>query len=354
MHLVRSLYATLGLGLILLPLACASASSESEPAAEAPTPAAKPVSPKAKATPVQAPVAIEGKVYDFASTVQIPPRKPAEYPGLHNVFFLSENIISGSEPHGEEALVELQRMGVKTILSVDGSEPDAEHAAALGMRYVHVPIQYKGITEDETLRIAKTFRELEGPFYVHCFHGKHRGPAAAAIGRVVLDGAPRETAVAEMRQYCGTSKNYEGLYRAVAVATLPDAGATSGFDYGFESVHAPKGVVGAMVPIARSHDHIEVLVSNDWAIDPEHPDVDALNEARKLEDSFRFSLTLEEVVKGKQDQLDWFKSSLAESTQLVAAIERMRAGDTAASDEAKKLFKSIKATCNSCHEVYRN
>lgn len=354
MVLTRALRASLGLGLILVPLACASAGG-----GDAPTPApaerkAKPTPVLPKSPPVQPPVAIEGKVYDFASTVTIPPQKPVEYPGLHNVFFLSKSIVSGSEPHGSEALIELQRMGIKTILSVDGSEPEAKEAAALGMRYVHVPIQYKGISEDETLRIAKTFRELEGPFYVHCFHGKHRGPAAAAIGRVVLDGAPRETAVAEMRQYCGTSKNYEGLYRAVAVAALPDSGSTASYAYGFESVHAPKGVVGAMVPIARAHDHIDVLISNEWAIDPEHPDVDALNEAQKLEDSFRFALTLEEVLAGKQDQLDWFKSSLAESTQLVAALQRMRAGEAAAGDEAKKLFKSIKATCNSCHEVYRN
>lgn len=354
MHIARALYASLGLGLLLLPLACASSGGGEEEPAEAPKAEPQPAFAKPAGLLVPPPVAVEGKVYDFASTVPIPVQKPAEYPGLHNVFFLSKNIVSGSEPHGSEALVELQRMGIKTIVSVDGSEPHAAEAAALGMRYVHVPIQYKGITEDETLRIAKTFRELEGPFYVHCFHGKHRGPAAAAIGRVVLDGAPRETAVAEMRQYCGTSKNYEGLYRAVAVAPLPDTGATAGYAYGFEAVHAPKGVVGAMVPIARAHDHIEVLISNEWAIDPEHPDVDALNEARKLEDSFRFSLTLEEVLKGKQDQLDWFKSSLTESTALVAALERMRGGEAAAGDEAKKLFKSIKATCNACHDVYRN
>ena len=48
-----------------------------------------------------------------------------------------------------------------------------------------------GINEDEIAMIAKTFREVEGPFYVHCYHGKHRGPAAAAIGRVALDGLGR-------------------------------------------------------------------------------------------------------------------------------------------------------------------
>ena len=43
----------------------------------------------------------------------------------------------------------LADMGVKTILSVDGKTPDVEAAKKLGMRYVHVPIQYRGITESE-------------------------------------------------------------------------------------------------------------------------------------------------------------------------------------------------------------
>ena len=70
----------------------------------------------------------------------------------------------------------------------------------------------------------KTFRELDGPFYVHCFHGKHRGPAAAAaLGRIAVDGVPREQAIAEMRQWCGTSEKYEGLYRTIAEVLRPDA-----------------------------------------------------------------------------------------------------------------------------------
>ena len=56
----------------------------------------------------------------------LPERAPEEFPGLHNVYELSANIISGSEPHGQEALETLAQMGVKTILSVDGKEPEAD------------------------------------------------------------------------------------------------------------------------------------------------------------------------------------------------------------------------------------
>ncbi|MCA9003240.1 MAG: hypothetical protein KDB61_15055, partial [Planctomycetes bacterium] len=139
-------------------------------------------------------------VLAVAQNFSLTPAQPTEFPGLHNVFHLSENIVSGGEPHGREALETIAKMGVKTILSVDGKIPDAATAAELGMRYVHIPIQYSGIDENEWLEIAKTFREVEGPFYVHCFHGKHRGPAAAEVGRLILDGISREHALAEMYQ----------------------------------------------------------------------------------------------------------------------------------------------------------
>src|SRR5690606_22494127 len=181
--------------------------------------------------PPPPPLKIEGSAYEAAAVVRLPDAMAAEGSGLHYVYHLRPNVISGSEPHGDDPLAELARMGVKTVLSVDGQAPDHQTAAKYGLRYVHIPIQYKGITQEEMLKIAKTFREAEGPFYVHCFHGKHRGPAAAAIGRILLDGAPREVAAAEMRQWCGTGAEYDGLYRAVLTQELPDADATARLDY---------------------------------------------------------------------------------------------------------------------------
>ncbi len=130
--------------------------------------------------------------------------------------------MSGSEPEGKAAFQKLQEMGIKTILSVDGKAPDAELAIKHGMRYVHVQIRYRGTTEKEQLEIAKTFRELKAPFCVHCFHGKHRGPTAAALGRWVLHEVSRSQAIAEMRQYAGTSGKCEGLYATIACAEIPD------------------------------------------------------------------------------------------------------------------------------------
>ena len=94
------------------------------------------------ATTIAPPLELSGSAYDRAGDVQLPTASAEEGPGLHNVYHLSDSIISGSEPAGRAAFEELAAMGVKTILSVDGAVPDAETASELGMRYVHVPIQY--------------------------------------------------------------------------------------------------------------------------------------------------------------------------------------------------------------------
>jgi protein tyrosine phosphatase (PTP) superfamily phosphohydrolase (DUF442 family) len=269
------------------------------------------------------------------------------------VFRLSEDIVSGSEPHGEEAFVELEKMGIKTILSVDGKVPDAQLAEKYGMRYVHVPIQYKGITKDELARIAKTFREIEGPFFVHCFHGKHRGPAAAAVGRVVIDGASREQAIAEMRQWCGTAASYEGLYRVIAEGELPSEEVTRALEWDFPAAHPLGGFRDGMIAVSRADDHLKALAKRKWALDPEHPDVDPVNEAVKLADTLARCGKMEEVAASPADFRQWMVDSIAQSAELRDALQTWKAskGPTDAIDGA---YKKLSATCTACHDAYRN
>ncbi len=104
-----------------------------------------------------------------------------EEPGLDNVLQLSPRIFSGSQPHGEQGFESLEKLGVKTVVSVDGARPDAQRAKQHGLRYVHIPIGYDGIPRPAALALVRAIREAPGPIYIHCHHGKHRGPAAAAV-----------------------------------------------------------------------------------------------------------------------------------------------------------------------------
>ena len=293
--------------------------------------------------------------YDLAGEVELEPRASQDWVDLHNVFRLSDAIVSGGEPHGEDAIRRIAEMGVKTIVSVDGKTPDQETAAAYGMRYVHVPIQYKGITPDERLRLAKTFRELEGPFFVHCFHGKHRGPAAAALGRVVLDGAPREEAVAEMRQYCGTSEKYGGLYETIARGVMPTEEQTRAFSWTFPAAHAFEGFRGLMVAATRAHDHLKLTAKRGFRPDPEHPDLNAQSEAARLAELFQASLNLDETQKQPEEYRAWLQESADHARALVQRIGELQTHEAEGLlADAMAELQAVTQRCDSCHKVYRN
>lgn len=303
---------------------------------------------------IDPPMTLQKSAYETAGDRQLGAIQPDEFPGLHNVIKLSDRIVSGSEPHGAEALEKIAEMGVKTILSVDGKVPDVETAEALGMRYVHIPIQYKGITDEESSQIVKTFRELEGPFYVHCFHGKHRGPAAAALGRIAVDGVEREQAIAEMRQWCGTAEKYEGLYRTIAEVHVPTLADTEGLDFDFPAAHPFGGFRQVMVQLPRAFDNLKAFSRNDWKVDPDHPDVDPYNEAAKLLDLFVYGNELHEVAAEPEDFRGWMDDSVREARALKGALEAHRAGSAIDFDAVNQAYNGVANACNACHKVYRN
>jgi protein tyrosine phosphatase (PTP) superfamily phosphohydrolase (DUF442 family) len=308
--------------------------------------------------PVSPPIAVTNTTaYDLGTKVELPKVPPQDVHGLHNVYKLSDSIVSGSEPHGEEAFKELQSMGITTILSVDGKVPDQELASKYGMKYVHVPIQYKGITDEEMLKISKTFREQEGPFYVHCFHGKHRGPAAAEVGRIVLDGIPREQALAEMRQWCGTAQSYEGLYRVIAEANVPDVAATRSFAWDFPAAQPLGGFREGMIEVSRVDDNLKFLSKRTWEADPAHPDVDAFNEATKLASLLEQSAALDDIANKPPDFQGWMADSVKHSASLRDALHELRAGQGDGAQNAARAdaaYKALSASCTACHETYRN
>lgn len=321
------------LGLILLTAACAT---------------------RTELRSVPEPLVLTTSAYELAGSLPLPEQEPLELPGLHNVFWLSERILSGSEPHGEQAYEELRRLGIRTVLTVDGKVPDAETAARYGLRYVHIPIRYSGITPEERVAIAKTFRELEGPFYVHCYHGQHRGPAAAALGRLVLDQAGREQAVAEMRQYCGTSKKYEGLYRDIAAGDLPDAATTAASDFDFAPAFRFDGERGAMVEMARSYDTLKDLAERDWQVNPEHPDATAHGEARRLYQALMQVHELPATAFKPGEYRELLERSVADSKQLLEALESPDRAAEEHAARAKDLVSRVGKSCEACHALYRN
>src|SRR5579883_2265955 len=63
---------------------------------------------------------------------------PIPKDGLHNVYRITDKLFSGSSPEGDEGFRSLKELGVRTVISVDGSRPDVERARKFGLRYIHI------------------------------------------------------------------------------------------------------------------------------------------------------------------------------------------------------------------------
>lgn len=194
---------------------------------------------------------------------------------------------------------------------------------------------------------------------VHCFHGKHRGPA---VGRVVLDGVPRDRAIAEMRQWCTTSSKYEGLYSTVAMADMPTPAETAAYEFNFTSQDRPGGVRAAMVALTRNWDNIKLVAKHGFAVDPEHPDVDPLQEVTQLYQHLDSMAQLPESTDWNADYRTWFDESYAESERLMRALTKTSMADAEGDNplaaerlaDADDAFQALSANCTACHDVYRN
>lgn len=275
---------------------------------------------------------------------------PLDDPRLENAHFVTAKVISGAQPEGEASFEALAELGVRTIISVDGARPDAERARRFGMRYVHLPITYSTVTDEQAKLLAKAIDELEGPIYLHCHHGRHRSAAAVAVACVVNGTLPAERAEAVLATF-GTGENYEGLWKAARTARpLDEAGMTAlrsqSMDYP-EAAVVP-ALAQAMVSVDFHAENLRETQEAGWKPPPHHPDLVPAHEALQLAEYLRELGRTEEVRGRKED----FRQMMSESERLAFRLhELLSSNDSTGADEA---FKLVMASCTQCHKAYRD
>ena len=266
--------------------------------------------------------------------------EPLAVKGLHNAFRVTPQIISGSQPEGDEAFAALEKMGVKTIISVDGAKPDTIAARKHGLRYIHLPIGYDGVSAARVPELASAAATAgDGLIYVHCHHGQHRGPAAVAvICEATANWSPQD-ADAWLRK-AGTAEEYSGLYRAVRefqpvtkeqlakVGVLPEVAKTP-------------ALVEAMVEIDDRFDALNASQRAGWK-------ADAANQATLLWEHLRELARTEDAAKHPAD----YREKLTQSTQAADALRKaLRTPSPIAADAA---MKQVSENCAACHRGHRN
>jgi protein tyrosine phosphatase (PTP) superfamily phosphohydrolase (DUF442 family) len=274
-----------------------------------------------------------------------PEVKPLKLRGIENVFALSTNLLSGGTPQGDEGFASLEKLGVKTIITVDGAPPDLKNAHVHGLRYIHLPHGYDGIPAKTQLQLIKAAQTAEGPIYLHCHHGQHRGPVAAAV----VCMAEKNWSAAEAEAWlhtAGTGTNFQGLYETVRSFQKPSTNQIGLVPANFPESRKVSDLVDAMVSIDETFDRLKTLRASRQS---SAPDNHLLNEATLLREHFREAQRLPD----SQRRGAQFIKSLAEAEDQAARFEQTLTSsiEGAAID---RNFTELLNACAACHKAYRD
>jgi len=268
-------------------------------------------------------------------------------PGVHNAFRATEKIYSGSQPEGDAAFAALARLGIKTIVSVDGAAPDVTAARKHGLRYIHLPFGYAGVPTNRVIELAKVATAEAAPIYVHCHHGQHRGPAAVAVMCEATAGWTPHTATAWLHE-AGTAADYAGLYRTVREFQMPTPTELAAVR-ALPEIARSTSIVEAMVALDGRVEHLRQTQRGGWKTPAEHADISPTHEATLLWEQVREITRLPETPKRSAD----FHRKL-ETAEQAAATLRALLNEPVEVKLIDAAFKKLHQTCADCHKQYRN
>lgn len=131
----------------------------------------------------------------------------------------SESIGVGPSLHEQADYDRLAKSGYRSILSVDGSPPKVAAASRAELTVVHVPIGYNAIDSTEAALLSRAWEFLPKPVYVHCQHGRIRGPAVAGLFLAWSDAKSED--VAELLDRCEFDNSYASLRNSLSQRRPP-------------------------------------------------------------------------------------------------------------------------------------
>jgi protein tyrosine phosphatase (PTP) superfamily phosphohydrolase (DUF442 family) len=273
---------------------------------------------------------------------------------IENTFRLSPRLYSGGDPQGERALRALKELGVRTIVSVDGAPPDVEAARGLGLRYVHLPIGYDGVPREQAVRLVRAIATLPGAVYVHCHHGKHRGPAAAAICGMASEGWTNEQAVDWMKQ-AGTSPDFRGLFESARAFVAPTADELMRMGDDLPERVEPPDLVEAMVELDGLWDRLKLARKSAFGPTPDRPRSAATDDAIQVVELFREAARLDESRRRGDEFLKALSDAERRAVELHAALKAIEdAPSPRPLGMVDASMAAVEKGCASCHARSRN
>ncbi len=271
------------------------------------------------------------------ASVTMPEKLSAD--GLENLWALplgdGRVLYSGGQPDGETGFQSLQSLGIRTVISVDGARPEVETAKRFGLRYVHLPIGYDRVPAERLQDMVRAVRALPQPIYLHCHHGKHRGPASAVCILRSLNAAITPERGVELLREMGTHPKYAGLYRSVEEELL----VTNSRRAEFAEVSAVSPLADQMVAIDRVWEQLQAAAMTSGNANDSEVSLKEL--WTDLAERFRESARLYEQAGSKST--NELRDALSETARFM---------DDA--DEVRSNLRLLESRCAVCHAKFRD
>lgn len=125
--------------------------------------------------------------------------------GVKNFAEVSPKLWRGSQPE-KEGFRNLERAGVKTVISLRADPDDYDNFSKLGgtqFKYLRVPMHARDPDQAQLVVLMKVIEKAlrdpnSWPVFIHCAEGKDRTGYSVATYRMVFEGTPSSDAVHEM------------------------------------------------------------------------------------------------------------------------------------------------------------
>lgn len=117
---------------------------------------------------------------------------------------VSDDFSAGGQPTPED-LKNLVERGYRSVVNLRSpsetgtSEEEQQQAEALGLQYVHVPLQSTTADPELTAKVLSEVEELPTPVYFHCGAGARAG-ALALITLATQENLSREQVLAKAQE----------------------------------------------------------------------------------------------------------------------------------------------------------
>jgi protein tyrosine phosphatase (PTP) superfamily phosphohydrolase (DUF442 family)/cytochrome c556 len=272
--------------------------------------------------------------------------------GIENLYRVTPRLFSGGTPDGDAAFEHLKSLGVKLVISVDGGTPNLAAAKKAGIRYIHLPMGYDTVSHEQATKLAAALRASEGAVFVHCHHGRHRGPAAMSAVLVSCEGWSREDAIAWMKQ-AGTAPEYAGLYAAIesfrapsdeeiaAVGQLPETSPVS-------------GTVESMVAIDELWDEFKEWEKGAFATPASTDEFQPAARVMLLCEQFDELRRHADSTRRGEKYMQLLRDASSTADELRRQITNPEPDPKKQADALAARVNAVTKSCIACHETFRN